>query len=264
MVVRIPRDKVVEIIDKIKDVLSRKKITLKAMQSLIGSLNFACRAIAPGRPFCRRLINAICGLKKPHHRLRVSKPIKQDLIMWIQFFQGFNGISVFHDRFWMSNDDVELYTDSAGGVGLGFGSYFKGRWACAPWPQSWHETGITKDITVLELFPIVVALEIWGEDLVNKKIKFFCDNMSVVHIINKMSSKSEVVMRLVRYLTLLCLKFNIVVKATHIQGVKNQICDASSRLQLKKFKLLAPNAEQNPCKVPSHLWEVCTSEQLNL
>ena len=51
MVVRIPRDKVIEIIGKIKDMLSHEKTTLREMQSLIGSLNFACRAIAPGRPF---------------------------------------------------------------------------------------------------------------------------------------------------------------------------------------------------------------------
>jgi len=63
MVVRIPKDKMQEVVDKIKLILSQKKTTLKAMQSLIGSLNFCCRAIVVGRPFCRRLINATCGIK---------------------------------------------------------------------------------------------------------------------------------------------------------------------------------------------------------
>ena len=59
MVVRIPRDKIVELIEKIEMVLQREKVTLRQMQSLIGSLNFCCRAIVPGRPFCRRFIKKV-------------------------------------------------------------------------------------------------------------------------------------------------------------------------------------------------------------
>ena len=261
MVVRIPHDKIIEIKNKINAILNRKKCTLREMQSLIGSLNFACRAIAPGRPFCRRLIDSICGLTKPHHYLRVGSHIRLDLTMWLNFFENFNGVSVFHDRFWVSNEEVQLFTDSSGC--FGFGIYFCDQWSCAAWPKLWHETGLTTDITVLELFPIVVAIEIWGSELKNKKIKFFCDNMSVVHIINKMSSKSVVVMKLIRYLTLLCLKFNIVVKSSHIEGKRNQICDALSRFQWTKFRLLAPKADKSPREVPSHLWEICTSEHTN-
>ena len=64
MVVRIPMPKIKEITQKIEGLLAHAKCTLKQMQSLIDSLNFACRAITPGRPFCRRLINATCGLTK--------------------------------------------------------------------------------------------------------------------------------------------------------------------------------------------------------
>ena len=58
-------------------------------------LNFACRAFVPGRPFCRRLINAICGLTKPYHHLHITSGIHQDLCMWHYFFKNFNGIAVF-------------------------------------------------------------------------------------------------------------------------------------------------------------------------
>ena len=262
MVVRIPREKIIEISSKIRKILGKRKCFLHEMQSLIGSLNFACRAVAPGRPFCRHLINSICGLTIKHHRLRVTHQIRLDLTMWLNFFEKFNGISVFHDRFWVSNDEVQLFSDSAGA--FGFGIYFQGRWSSAPWPLHWKEIGLTKDITVLELFPIVVAVEIWDECLRNKKIKFFCDNLAVVHILNSMTSKSEIVMRLVRYLTLLCLKYNIVVKSEHIEGAKNLIYDALSRFQFTKFRLLAPEANASPCKVPNHLWQVCSSDQLNL
>ena len=136
MTVRIPREKIDEVVTKVKAMLLRKKSTLKEMQSLIGSLNFCCRAIAAGRPFCRCLINAICGLTKPFHHLHITEAMKLDLRLWLWFFRHHNGISVFHDRFWLSNDDANFYTDSAGGEDLGFGIFFQGHWCSARWPST--------------------------------------------------------------------------------------------------------------------------------
>ena len=73
------------------------------MQSLIGSLIFYCRAIIPGRPFCRRLINATCSLSKQYHHLRITRPIRLNLLMWLTFFQDDNGVLAFHDRYLVSN-----------------------------------------------------------------------------------------------------------------------------------------------------------------
>ena len=70
MEVRIPFHKIQEIIERVDNFLQRDKVTFCEMQRLIGVLNFACRAIVPGRPFCRRPINATCGLTKPFHLLR--------------------------------------------------------------------------------------------------------------------------------------------------------------------------------------------------
>lgn len=254
MQVRIPQEKITEVVTKIKHVLSVHKTTLRDMQSLIGSLNFCCRAIILGRPFCHPLINSICGLTKPHHHLRVKKGMKLDLQMWLKFFENFNGISVFHDRFWVSNVDEELYTDSAGGKG--FGVYCNGHWACADWPPAWHAKGITADITTLELFPIYVSLCMWGKYLSNKKLKFMCDNMAVVVIINSMTSKSETVMIILHEITEICLWYNIFIKACHVPGTRNKLCDALSLFQIRKFKQLAPQADSDPHLIPDFLWEI--------
>ena len=128
MLVRLPKSKIQDILINLNALLHKDRCTLKDMQSLIGSLNFACRAIIPGRPFCRRLINSTCGLTKSYHNLRIIKGIKNDLVMWKKNFEKFNGIKVFHDRFWSSNEDVQLFTDSALGRGLGFGIFFAGKW----------------------------------------------------------------------------------------------------------------------------------------
>ena len=54
--------------------------------------------------------------------------------MWLEFFKQYNGISLVHDRFWISSADAELYSDSAGSIG--FGVYFAGKWSYATWPDT--------------------------------------------------------------------------------------------------------------------------------
>ncbi len=170
------------------------------------------------------------------------------------FFQAFNGISIFQDQFWTSNADFSLYTDSAGAVG--FGIYFQDKWAYSAWPLDWSQRGITSDITVLEWFPILVAVTLWGSELQNKKLLFHCDNQAVVHIINTQSSKSKSVMVVVRELVLRCLQFNLTLKSEHIPGSKNSLADALSRFQIEKFRRLAPRADPHPTAVPGRLFSI--------
>ena len=47
MVVRISLAKVDEIVKQVMDILAKQKVNLRYMQSLIGSLYFACRVITP-------------------------------------------------------------------------------------------------------------------------------------------------------------------------------------------------------------------------
>ena len=122
------------------------------------------------------------------------------------------------DRFWVSNESLELFTDSAGGKDKGFGIYFRGQWAHGLWPKMWQNTSILRNITFLELFPVIVSLYIWGGSLANKKLLFHIDNEAVVYIINKKTSKDKEVMRLLRRLVLLTLQFNILLRAEHIRG----------------------------------------------
>ena len=180
--------------------------------------------------------------------------------MSLQFFKYHNGISVFHDRFWTSNEESQLYSDSAGAIGMGFGAYFNGRWCQGAWPSAWLEEGLLQYITVLELFPIVVAIFVWGDDLCNKKIRFNCDSIAVVHILDKLSAKSEPVMKLVRILTMRCLKTNILIKASHVPGTHNDICDALSRFQTTRFRSLASEAADIPDIIPIFLWNIFTKE----
>jgi hypothetical protein len=116
----------------------------------------------------------------------------------------------------------------------------------------WEKIKGGKDFGIAwkELFPIVVAMETWGLYLANKSILFYSDNLSVVHIINKISSKEASIMRLVRRLVLVCLRYNILFKAEHITGITNTLPDLLSRLQVAKFLELAPHMDRISTVIP--------------
>ncbi|KAM4652049.1 uncharacterized protein O3C94_014384 [Discoglossus pictus] len=251
---RLPLDKVVDLCNTVGKVLLAKKVTLRVMQSLLGKLNFACRIIPMGRIFSRRLSLVTGGGCLPHHHLRVSAEHKEDLRIWYAFLKNFNGRSMILTEPTV-NEVLQLFTDAAGSQG--FGAYFRGHWCAQAWPAGWHEQGWTRNLTLLELFPIVVALWLWGDMLRHHHVVFHTDNMSVVQAINSTTASSPPVVRLLRQLVLKCLQLNIMVRASHIAGVKNVVADALSRFEWDKFRSLAPLARVEPTVFDEDLWNLC-------
>ncbi|CAG2241562.1 unnamed protein product [Mytilus edulis] len=98
LIMRLPNEKLVKLSQKIRDTLDSSKITLKDMQSLLGLLNFACKVVAPGRTFCRRLINSTIGVRKSYFKIRVNKQMKADLEVWLDFLKQYNGVTVITDN----------------------------------------------------------------------------------------------------------------------------------------------------------------------
>lgn len=250
---RLPADKVGKLLGQIKEGLSRSRLRLRQVQSLLGSFNFACRVIPMGRVFCRKLERATAGVSRPNHTVRLSAEIKGDLKVWSAFLQEFNFV-----RMWpevpLPSTVLQLFTDAAGGTG--FGAYFQGAWCVAPWPPSWKERGFTANLLLLELFPIVVAVELWAGRLTGKSIIFWCDNLGVVQAINNQRCQSPLALRLLRHLVLRCLQYNIMFTARHVPGVENCVADALSRFDFVKFRALCPEAEEVGLLCLSHIWQM--------
>lgn len=251
---RLPPDKVERIQTSLSLFESRKSCTLKELQALIGTLNFACRVVPPGRPFLQRMIELTRRVSQPHHHIKLSSGFFKDLSMWQDFISNWNGASFFLSTSWVNSDSLHLHTDASGS--LGFGGIFGSQWFHGQWRahQKLGQPGIS--IAWQELFALVVACHLWGETFRNKRILFFCDNRSVVDIVNSKRSRIPRVMDLVRHLTLLTLRYNFYLKVSHIEGKRNEIADSISRFQMERFRLLAPHADPTPCPVPPVLWEI--------
>ena len=243
----LPQDKIEKFLNIINEFLNCKSVTLKKLQSLTGMLNFACQIIEPGRAFSRRLYNLAIGLSKPFHHVKITSQVKEDLLVWQSFLLNYNGKTFFLDYKWAQNNHLNLYTDAASTIG--FGAVLNNKW----FGGVWNEKCIRMNITLLELYPIYLALEIWGEELSNKCIQLNTDNMAVVFILNNFTSKDNTIMILVRLLVLTCIKHNILIRSVHIPGSKNLIPDMISRQQVAKALQLNPKLDREPIKVPEEL-----------
>jgi hypothetical protein len=83
---------------------------------------------------------------------------------------------------------------------------------------------ILRNMSLLELIPVVLALYLWSSFHKRKKqILFHIDNLALVSIINKRTSKDKQIMKLVRPLVLLTMLNDIQFKARHINTTENSI-----------------------------------------
>lgn len=247
MEARLPPDKVEKCLATLRNFRHRHKVTLVELQSLVGLLNFACSVVLPGRGFLRRLIDLTIGPTKPYHHVRLTSQTKLDIDLWIEFLQDYNSSPFFlHDAF-ITGDHLNLYTDASGSIG--YGAICGKRWFYGLWPESWREY----NISTLELFPIVLSVATFGHEWRNRNVCFFTDNIALVPIINKQTSRDSKIMFLIRELVLLCLKFNVVFMARHVPGRQNVLADRLSRFQIREFRKLAPWADEHPTQTPDRL-----------
>ena len=246
MEARLPSDKLEKCRFMLREFLKRK-VSLKEMQSLIGLLNFTCSVVLPGRKFLRRMINVTVGVRRPTHLIHLTRDVKKDTKMWLQFLNHFDGKSFFLDFIWLSSRPLNLYTDFSGS--LDYGAIFGHRWFYGEWPSSWT----SKNIIVLEMFPIVFSVAIWAGRLANRCVLFHTDNMALSEVIQKKTTKAKELLILGRAFVLYCLRHNILFKTVHLPGVYNNKADALSPLQVDKFKFLDKDAELEPTAVPQHL-----------
>ena len=114
--------------------------------------------------------------------------MKADLRIWQEFLLYFNGRSFFLEDRRHSSKTLRLFTDAAGS--FSFGAIFGDRWCYGEWPSNWKG----KNTAILEFYPIVLSLHLWGVLMKNPCILFYTDNEAMVHVINKNTCKDKVLM----------------------------------------------------------------------
>ena len=247
MQLRLPADKLTKAISLVDSMVNCRKVSLRNLLSLIGLLSHCCLVVSAGRSFLRRLINLSCGVTRLHYHVTLNCEARADLYAWQVFLRSFNGKSMFIEQRFLSSHTIKLYTYASSEIG--FAVVF-GRKCLA---GAWHNPFTSSDITLLELYPLILATELFGQYLANHCIVFMSDNFGVVEIINKTTPRNRAIMKLVRKLVLACLRYNILVRSRHVPGYQNVIADHLSRLQLDKARKVAPWLDPIPTRIPESL-----------
>lgn len=228
--------------------LSGGRVTKRDMLSLLGHLNFAMRIIPHGRSFVSRLLDLANSVPNLHDPVIVDAGSLSDLRFWSLLLGAWNGVSFFYNVQFESSDSLHFFTDAAPSVG--FGGIFNNEWFADVWPMK-IQAAEAKSTALFELYPIVIASSLWGDQWSRKRIRVFCDNAAIVEIINKGRSRCTMINSLMRRLTWFSVLNNFILRATFIPGHLNTVADALSRFKFQEFRTLCPQADHHSLPCPS-------------
>jgi hypothetical protein len=85
MQARLSETKLASTLTLVLQALTRSTITRRQLEQLNGKLNWVCKVVYGGRTFLRRLIDAQCSVKRPHHHIHLSSATRLDLEWWRDF-----------------------------------------------------------------------------------------------------------------------------------------------------------------------------------
>jgi len=227
---RVPQFRLEEIRLLINSWLNKKKATRRELQSLIGKLVFVSSCVPPGRLFISRMLEALRSLRRNHHRLRLSRDFRLDLLWWHRFMDTYNGVSMMVPDIYSYPDELVM-TDACA---TGCGAFCDGQFFHSVFPDHVLEKFGSK-IHVLEMLTIVLAARKWGPRWFGQRISLYCDNMACVYVLNSGRARDRDLLHCARELWLLAAKFEFQVKASHIQGSHNRIADHLSRWHLSAY-----------------------------
>ena len=253
----IPLDKKEKALKMIQFFMDKRKATVKELQVLTGYLNFLTKAIFPGRAFVRRMYSKYSkalGQRgemklKHYHHIRLDKEFKFDCEVWRCFLDGPVAQVATRPMVDLSSTllatQLKFYSDASANEKLGFGAVFNNQWIFSQWPPNFIKD-CEPSIAYLELYAFCAAVLTWGFQIKNARVIIFCDNISVVHMINTLTSKCKNCMYLIRLLTLSGLVDNRRVYARHVPGVNNEMADSLSRLPATKVLALCTKIYESP------------------
>ena len=247
----IDREKLCTIHDECLQVATKKYLTKRAFQSLLGKLIYVHKCVVPARIFINRML--VLFRENAHKkRIKLTQEFFQDLAWFLEFLPTFNGITYFKKSEALIENCVYLDASLTG-----LGAIWKGRVYSTP---IFAIPGFHLKIVHLEMLNIVLALRTWGSYWRHKKIKIFCDNLAVVQVIRSSKTKDKFLAACIRNIWLISASKDIEVVVEHIEGRHNIIADCLSRLYSNE----GANKASSLLLKQKFIWENIDIQKFNL
>jgi hypothetical protein len=258
-------ERVAELTALLSSAADNAKITLSALASLIGKLQFAASVLPGARPFLRRMLDLQhfhdVRLRRRHpavddssirrlhfilHRSAVftDRGFRADVSFWQTHLRHWNGTAQWRSA---QSDPVCFASDASL---AGFGFYLESTPShldTSPWPRHmWVGSGFSGvyspahrhlhkepcQMTWCEMFAVYAALFTYRSLLRHCSVVFYVDNATDVHILNRQATRSARLAGLLREIYSISLHYNISVYARHRSGEDNVLADFLSRPDL--------------------------------
>ena len=100
-----------------------------------------------------------------------------------------------------------------------------------------------KSIAWRELVAVVLAVSTFGSILRYCDVLMNIDNQAIQQCVQNGKSRDPDIMALIRVLYFYCAIYNVNYNTVHLSSKCNQIADSASRVNIKQFKQLVPNAD---------------------
>ena len=137
------------------------------------------------------MFSLLSTTRSHHHHVQLDRSVQADLRWWASFLRHWNGQGFFPQPLAPLS---HVYTSASGSFGCGGIAL----------PHHWFKVNgrHSIDISVKELFPIVVAAAIWGKGWRQTRVCFHTDNMAVVAMLQNKSARDPIVRPLFVFLLL--------------------------------------------------------------
>ena len=264
----IPEDKRRKALNMIDWALGKKKVTIRFIQQLTGTLNFINRAIVPGHAFTKGMYDKLKirdkngNQLKQYHHIKLYRSFLDDCAVWKQFLMNASVVELcrpFVDLHQFADArELNFYSDASLNKNFGLGAVYSNSWIMGYWGAQFIQEQ-SPSIEFLELFALVAAILTWSDrsELANTRVIIYCDNQATQHMINNLASNCPHCLKLIRILTFNNLQFNRRVFVKYVRSQDNVLADALSRADFKRFWKHAPvTMTKFPDKIPEQLWPV--------
>lgn len=192
MEARLPREKLMGLLEELRQWKGRRHCQKRNLLSLIGKLSHACKVVVAGRIFLRRMIEQAKSVRRLRHYIHLTAEFHSDLAWWSTFLEQWNGRSMLQVHGPQTPPEVVIATDASGA--WGGGAVWEKHWLQCQWDSSWME----QSIAAKELVPIALAVAVWGPQWRHKCVAVQCDNMAVVQVLNAQNCKDPTLLHLLR------------------------------------------------------------------
>ena len=153
--------------------------------------------------------------------------------------------------------EIDMFSDASKNSKLGCGGYCQNEWFMTPWDPQFIQT-YDPSIAYLELYALTVGVVNWIHKFRNKRVVLFCDNQSVVWMVNSTTAHSKRCMILIRIIVLQSLMNNVRIFAKYVRSKDNILSDSLSRNRLdlfwKRCKFLSKEMNALRTPIPEQLW----------